>query len=536
MKYSSYRGLVSSLLAIIALGLMVGLVLVQSNPYSALPGRDSGFFLYAGRQILKGKLPYVDFWDSKSPGIFYINALGLWLGKDLRWGVWLLEYIFLMISAYLAYKGMAKKWGRAAALFGSAAWLYGFMRVYQGGNLTEEYSLTFNFLLLACFLETDGLPGKKLSLLIGVTFAISFLFRANNIGVQLSALIAITLSAFLSRQYHQIWKTAFWTGLGILLPFFLVGFYFFTIGLLSKMIEASILYNFYYSSAKSAFRLNVIDGFKHIGWPAFIALLGYFTMMYQIWRKRREKQLGTVFFFLLSGWPMEIVLSSISGKNYIHYFILWLPMIGVFNALGFTVFSDSVFSTKLLQTLDHPTRAYKLVLPALLLTYWTSGAWMQYKDAGVRVIFEREKGIELTSPVARFIRANTTEDDTVLVWGAYPVLNYLAKRDAPTPYLFYPVYEDSPLLEQTGRSYFQDLSTSMPKIIVDAYKASPQNVLPIDRDERRDIIGHYDPEQVYTPPYQDAVFDFVEKHYQRIENIQGFDIYQSISSLQPMPK
>src|SRR6185503_20182226 len=50
-------------------------VLVQANPATRLPGRDNGFYLYIGEQIVHGKLPYRDAWESKPPAIFYLNAL-----------------------------------------------------------------------------------------------------------------------------------------------------------------------------------------------------------------------------------------------------------------------------------------------------------------------------------------------------------------------------------------------------------------------------------------------------------------------------
>ncbi|HNB42164.1 MAG TPA: hypothetical protein PLG52_11735, partial [Anaerolineales bacterium] len=73
--------------------LLTAFVLDLVNPSFDVPARDGGFFLYAGQQILNGKIPYQDFWDSKGPGIFYVNAFGLLLGGGSRWGVWAVEFI-----------------------------------------------------------------------------------------------------------------------------------------------------------------------------------------------------------------------------------------------------------------------------------------------------------------------------------------------------------------------------------------------------------------------------------------------------------
>ncbi|MBI2332329.1 MAG: hypothetical protein HYU84_09270, partial [Chloroflexi bacterium] len=99
--------------------LLTALVLDLANPLFDKPARDGGFFLYAGEQIVDGKLPYRDFWDSKGPGIFYINALGLLLGGGSRWGVWFVEFICIFGTLWLLYDTLSKRWGIGAALFGA---------------------------------------------------------------------------------------------------------------------------------------------------------------------------------------------------------------------------------------------------------------------------------------------------------------------------------------------------------------------------------------------------------------------------------
>ncbi|MDO9299967.1 MAG: hypothetical protein Q7T89_01225, partial [Anaerolineales bacterium] len=98
--------------------LLTGLVLNLANPLFDKPSRDGGFFLYAGSQILDGKIPYLDFWDNKGPAIFYINALGLWLGGGSRWGVWAVEFLCIFGTFLILYCALSKRWGGGAALFG----------------------------------------------------------------------------------------------------------------------------------------------------------------------------------------------------------------------------------------------------------------------------------------------------------------------------------------------------------------------------------------------------------------------------------
>lgn len=95
---------------------LVAVLMLPSNPVENLPGQDNGVFLYAGQRLLAGDTPYVDFWDHKGPLIFYVNALGLLLGAGSRWGVWLLEYVFLFFAAVGLYEiSRLQKWNTVSS-------------------------------------------------------------------------------------------------------------------------------------------------------------------------------------------------------------------------------------------------------------------------------------------------------------------------------------------------------------------------------------------------------------------------------------
>ena len=144
---------IRNVLSYVFLFLLTALTLNLANPLFDKPSRDGGFFLYAGQQILNGKIPYLDFWDNKGPAIFYINALGLWLGSGSRWGVWSLEFLCIFGTLLILYRALSKRLGFGAALFGVMMAGLG-LRVALGyGNYTEEYALLFNAVGLSLFLS-----------------------------------------------------------------------------------------------------------------------------------------------------------------------------------------------------------------------------------------------------------------------------------------------------------------------------------------------------------------------------------------------
>ena len=110
------------------------LILIPYCPFFHLPNRDSGVFLYAGQQILNDSIPYSDFWDHKTPLIFYINAFGLILGAGTNWGVWVTEVGFLLSAVILSFKLLKNAFNLNLAFLGTIFWILSLSKIIQGGN------------------------------------------------------------------------------------------------------------------------------------------------------------------------------------------------------------------------------------------------------------------------------------------------------------------------------------------------------------------------------------------------------------------
>ena len=126
----------------VLVALSVFYILLPSSPLRMpLATTDSGAFLYIGWRVLNRELPYRDIWDHKLPIIYYLDALGLALVPNSRWGVWLLEFVGLFLAAWIGYILIKRAMGLMPALFSLALWLLTLFFVLDGGNLTEEYVL-----------------------------------------------------------------------------------------------------------------------------------------------------------------------------------------------------------------------------------------------------------------------------------------------------------------------------------------------------------------------------------------------------------
>ena len=508
-----------TILQVIFLGLLVAIVLAQANPLYQVPNRDSGFFMYAGSQILKGKLLYLDIWDSKGPLVFYINALALWLGRGSRWGVWGMEFIFLFLSALIGFNLMKKFWGLVSAVFGSLMWFYAFNNVARGGNFTEEYSLLFGFLAIFLFwLSNQNLQNIVYPFLIGLMLALSFLLRANNIGVQLSIISIIFITGFLDKN-RQSFRRLFLIGFGALFLLGLVALYFQLMGTLDDMIRAAITFNFFYSEGGSGLNnlsKSFMRGINLLGYPVMIAtLLGYVVLLEKLPGSLRSDSIPVrnITLLLLVGFPVEIVLSGLSGNNYPHYYICWSPYIALLTGLLVSL------SGRL--KMRHPL---VLLFMIFLIAFFNLDTLGQYQAAFTKILFDRSTGIELVHPVAKYIRDNTESADTVLVWGTQPYINLLAYRDSPTGIIFYPVLARSPFTDELNARFYQDLVKNKPVLIVDM--VNPDNdaipfIDPVQREVQEQRLKRFDP-----PFNLDQVFDFIHSNYHVEDVVQGVTIYR----------
>lgn len=498
--------------AITLFALAVG-VLQQANPLLNFPSLDSGYYLYIGQQILQGKIPYLDLWESKPPGIFYINALGLWLGRGTRWGIWVLELAGLLVSTILGFVAMRRHYGFFPALFGSLAWLWGLQGVLQGGNLTEEYSLPVNFAAILFFSLVIQNPQRRLyPFLIGITFAASFLLRANNTGVQAAMVLAWTIFAAWERDFRPLFFRLLWSGLGVLTALGSMALFLYWQDNLGEMIEAALLFNLYLTGEKVGLLASLSTGVGFIGIPAGFALLGYLLLA----ALAPKRNLWTL--FVLIALPLEIILSGLSGRGYPHYYITWMPVLALLSAFLLNSLPD------LCATLD--TRRVWVSLGTLVLVLLLLAAPLTGMAASLRqVVLERERGIELDDPVAAYLRKNTGPQDAVLVWGGRLVYNYLARRESPSSVLFYPLLVDSPISTRLAERFLADVRANPPAVIVDTHAVN-QDLLPaLDPQIRR---GQEKTGKLWRslPANVGVFYDFVNDNYEQETTLAGCTIYR----------
>ena len=529
-KRSILKNSIGTILVWILIIVLSLFLLADGNPYFVEPGRDSGFFMFTGREILKGKELYTQIWDSKGPMIFFINALGFWLGGGSRWGLWFIELVLLIVDLRLMYSVLTKKWGHTVALFGITSGAFVLSTVFGKGNTVEEYSLFFSIVsIYSYYIGFSGENHRLSDLIIGLSFAASFHLRANNIGVELIIMILIIIQTWRESGFKAIWPRIAWFLLGIILVNIPILLYFYLHGTLDEMLAASILYNFSYAGMvdSSSFFGRIINSsllpgityFK--GW-FYVFGLGYAACIYYVGRGWRVHDVDPLIVLTFVLFPVEIALSSVSGRGYGHYFITWIPVITLSCGLYFKFLEEFILSKELIHSLKTSNKLYATAFVIVLLV---STNFEKILISPAKVVYRSirypSQQMEFISRTARYIEENSRPEDKVLVIGGQCGLNLMSDRESIDGALFYPLINDSPIGLKLQDDYYINLKEQKPVLVVDGFANLSWHlpaVDPINRSKQKLLST--------LSSNTDEVLNYIWNNYHLVYEVEGYSIYR----------
>lgn len=484
-------------------------VLLPTSPLNmVLTHRDSGVFLYIGWRILNGELPYRDVWDHKPPVIFYLNALGLAITNQSRWGVWLIELTSLFLAVALAFHLLKKAFGIFPAIYSLLLGLLTLTFIIQGGNLTTEYTLSLQFfaLWLAYDIERLDLQLHRW-FLIGVTGAFAFFTKQTAIGIWLAIILCLTFIRLKQDQAVRWVKeilALFWGALTITIFIVVV---FGIQGTLLEFWDAAFKYNFAYSSAVTNFanRLSPIligiESLTKVGLFQF-SMIGYVIgIILLIFRTGFVDMKKSLLLIGVINLPIELVLVSISAKTFPHYYMCMLPSLCIFSGIAFWTLLSWVASLNLP---DVAKSFFKLSVIGIFL--WAS--FSSYRNQVVAYAEVKD------TAVINYVKSHVAPDDYVLLWGAESSVNFFARRESPSRFIYqYPLYTRGYVDEQMVLEFLEDIIQNQPYLIIDT--KNPQTPM-------------YE-FSIHTETIQQKII-YLKSQYQVVENLEDWTIYQRIQN------
>lgn len=455
--------------------------LLHSPAFMPYVWPDSGTFQYVGHRLLEGQVLYVDVWDQKPPLIYYLNALGVWLGGGGRWGVWFLSFCAVGSAIVLSVKLLRRGFGLALALLVTSLWLLAYFQLIDDGNMTEEFALPLQFgaLWLAWQVETKrtGEYGWR-GFWIGVLVGAIFFLKSNMIGVGLAIGLYVLIHAWSKRDArYAVRQLAPMLGGALLVAGIALGVLW-AQGALDEFFEIVFQYNVIYVG-----RFGLIEGtlaalragFTALGMTGLIVYggLGFAVgVACLLWaRNRISPKLVPLFGICALALPLEIVLVTTTRREFGHYYVALFYVLAVWSAWLLWLVRSALFE------LGAPTTARTRMLLTFGLACGVGFLALPAVDFDIRFAVELRK---LEPPeVVNYMREHTNPEDTVLIPGYEPRLLLFADRRAPTRYVHTIPFEFAAFATPARvESYFDDVLKNKPKLIVDPRGYGLENFTP----------------------------------------------------------
>lgn len=552
---SSVTGGVNRWAVIMLLSVLSVVAIMPAAPFIyQTPDTDASIFLYVGREVAAGRLPYLQAYDHKPPLIFYLDAFGLIIGHGSRWGIWVIELFSLLATTGLAFTLLERYFGRRAAGIACTTMLVNLALVHQRGNLTEEYALPFQFGAIALLAGAERAlkPGWRYFLL-GVLLGLASSLKQPLAGVGLAIALFLFFKQISQPDWRRLIRNYAWIGAGGLLVWlFWFGLYL-SEGIFPEFWEATFLINFGYSSFSTPERVQFL--FDALNWmgntSAFFAggtliwmtllpfllthdrrvmpaltsrwvgigggVLGLFLLyngffrsgldayalnqlsayrvsliaagllvllvsilIFSQWAASRLKKLlapvlpdqespiTLPLFVAFIDLPVEIVMATLAGRNFPHYFMPLLPSLAIL--FGYAVYT--------LLKVAAPSPAGQVSayawLGALLVPVLIPGIIMTEKQ----MHFRNDRQVE---DVAAYVVKNTLPSDPVMQWGITPGVYILSGRNSPTRFFHVnPIFFDGYSGSWHTQRLLADLTAAPPLLIIDAQMARLPLVLTPD--------------------------------------------------------
>ncbi len=519
-----------TLLAAVLLG-VVFLVSLQLAPSVSEQRRDSGIFAYTAEVIREGGLPYLDAWDNKLPGVYFIDALAFAVFGTNRWALWLAENLTLFGAALALFwllKQIYEK--RAEVWIGTLIFilLARHPLLVEDTNFTELYALLPQTLVLVAGFQLLRRPEWRWALLFGFAAGVAFLIKQTTVGVALAFVPAVLLSGHPLARERRRWRWLGGIALGGLACLLPVGVYLLANGILDDAFDASFVMarSFHRWVGRESVWLGrtlITTLTKSAFALVFYPLLPFLLIgLRAAWRRGRVRPLTdarTASEATLARWAVltfaaDLTLVNITNRGYGHYYVTLLPAVTLLLTFSVSKLNEWAEQSRRARRV-HWARVY---LAAVLIGVPLVASVVRFWEANWQIA-----GPAKQRDLTAYVIEHTSPQDMVLVWGAATVINFQSGRKSPTRYhygypLIVPDYSDEAILE-----FVAELEANQPTMIVDTTMRDGYRVPPLDPERRRQWWaegGRRDTANLQP------IYRFVAQHCRIVDEVDEAAIYR----------
>ncbi|MCR5148956.1 MAG: glycosyltransferase family 39 protein [Eubacterium sp.] len=432
---------------------------LMRSPLHPWLGRDSGIdssvYKTISLMMQRGFMPYKDSFDHKGPLIYLINYLGdVLLGYQ---GVWMFEYIFLIVTFFLMYKTARLFCSTVPSVITTLSASGLLFLYFDDGNMTEEYAMPF--IAAALFIFLDYMKNDKVTrlrlVLCGFSCGMVLMLRPNMIAVWEAFSVGVLVKLGMGKKWKTVLKflTFFMAGvLAAVLPFII---WLAANGALSAFWDCYITFNSEYSSGAVTERALFINK-----WESFffflnteILMLSFGGLVYGTVKGKKLLNLTYIGFLLLT-----LCFISMSGMTYPHYGMVLVPAV---------IYPLSIIFSELEALKDKHISGVLIALVSLyMFSRMVAPDWTRQLSyvAGVYDIRNENNRSEAASEVADVIQKYTDREDPIFVYGMWDYIYVISDRPHATKYSY--IFPISDIRKEILYLFYRQLEKELPKIVV----------------------------------------------------------------------
>ena len=469
--------------------------------FQSVINHDESLYLIIADQILQGIPPYVEIWDHKPPGIYFLFALGLTLFGNSILAIRLLTLIAVTITCYLLYLISLSIFTQSGQRIGLLAGSFYAVFSLTNGGLAANTEVFFIPLVVGSFYlffrsspNISAWTWVLIGFLIGLAAQIKYLVVFD--------FLALVFFAILQRcKVYSTLRNLLLLSLGSSIVFITVAFYFWQQGIFSEYISATLLANATYIQTDNLTLSGIID-------PLITQILRYFLfwvcLLFCITEARLYYQKTDYSFalFHLMIWLVCIIPAPfISQRLYDHYFLQLLPPLCLITAY--------VINHHLNLKAKQPKKLFFIILGSISGLYFlldSAIATLQYSYH--RLIKQENYWGDRTALIAQEISKFKKSGESIYVYNDQPILYYLLQTKPPTPFLFLSHFQDN-LTQTSPLQEFNEIINQKPNYII-------INRNPNDNDRYK------------VAEIEQKLAQTLAQNYQLKTSISGVHIYQRL--------
>ena len=284
-------------------------------------GKDSAVFLFIGKMMYEGRIPYMNLFDHKGIVLYFIEYLGYLIGSGKEIGVWIIELLNIFTTTVVFYKICSLFTNKKSICFLSAFVILQFssLSFFSGGNISEEYALPWISLTLFFVIKLFVTNSYKAwnVIVIGISFAIVLFLRVNMVGLWGILVLSVVVFFIKEKQFKDIFKCGFLFVLGCLIVIIPILIYLQVTNSMDDMINYYFKFNFSYTGSGKSPIIPLYFLCVCIQCAGISSFFVIYSMVTDYKNKITQINLLSLLIAFLS--------AAISFRSYEHYGIILIP-------------------------------------------------------------------------------------------------------------------------------------------------------------------------------------------------------------------